>query len=739
MNFESIVKIRESQFSPPRPRSTYPEEARQEVTVLISDMDAPGAVSGDSDEAVVRELLRQHQKIASPAIIEHDGVVMKFVGIAILAIFQEPKDALGAALTIQDRFHRFNDGKEPPESRHNRISIHHGECIIDDQELFGEAAKVAAGLLAMARKSEILISEAVYDGVKDLPHLHVEQVNRIGSQISSDEIAIFIVDAEKSEGSDGPEVVESDRPFASIPPMQGEYSPCFYCGDRRHPATRCPSKQLLDMRGGLSRLGYLPIDRIQNQWSEDVIRDDPDSPVTHDPAEAGDNARDGSGYRWFLELRKIFQLRFFRAIWSYDGKSWRKIGEHRNDGERGGLIWIGQDCIRVSNLEQAKSILDRAIEKHPDDYRTWCTLAFLSLERDDFRQAKYHLKLALERAKGKPQRIYVLFLLSRLYDLAGDPARAEERIRDILSIEPYCPEAVYLRSIYLFKEGKHARAVRELMNLIKTEREYFVITLIDPELAGFTEYFFPELGALLKETSHEAGQVVRKAEEELKRLEKVAESGDRDLKLARSLWMNIEGLPSNDSYFSSLDSIHYGNSIVTIASRVTDEKRRELLIRLRDLRPRADRCRSFLHYFPYGFMTGNVRDRLRGFQKKLEKTSRMVRSCSLDNFRHASAQVSELCRNLDRIEGQLRGLDGMRQLIRFSVRFLLRALVLQAANLLLFLVAFPFIADTLGYLIPGFDMTARSIGICQKLLACLGGMCAFILAFVMTARSDSEK
>ena len=280
--------------------------------------------------------------------------------------------------------------------------------------------------------------------------------------------------------------------------IQGEYSPCFYCGDRRHATTNCPSKGFTEFTYGLSRLGYRPVEEINSLFFNCLNGTAPKLQAKVQTSISA-NKPEQWAVEGFYELKTVYQLRFFRTLWDAREENWNRIGERSNGTGEGGLVWIGQDCIRVSNLAQAQSILLDSLNKNPQDYKVYCALGFLNIEKEDFAQAKYYNNKALEKARTTPQKIFLHFLLSRLYDLGGDVARAEEMVRRIRYLNPYCYEALYQEIVFQFRKGRDAVALHQLIKLIKKNREYYLHALIDPDLAAYSEMIHRDLKTLMVE------------------------------------------------------------------------------------------------------------------------------------------------------------------------------------------------------------------------------------------------
>ncbi|GAG55119.1 unnamed protein product [marine sediment metagenome] len=103
-------------------------------------------------------------------------------------------------------------------------------------------------------------------------------------------------------------------------------------------------------------------------------------------------------------------------------------GKENIEERMGGIVWLAYDCLRVSNLPQAESFLKTSIKEAPEDYKAYCAMGFLNLERDNVFRAEHFFNKALYSVRTKPQKIFLLLLLSRLYDLNDDFVRARQNL-----------------------------------------------------------------------------------------------------------------------------------------------------------------------------------------------------------------------------------------------------------------------------------------------------------------------
>ena len=151
-------------------------EERRVVTVLFADVAGSTALGDALDPEDVRVLLRRYYDVAREIVIEHGGILEKFIGDAVVAVFgfphthdDDPQRALAAALTLRDRV-RADPGLG--ERLPIRLGINTGEVVAaresatGDFPLSGDAVNVAARLQQAADSWGILCGERTVASIR---------------------------------------------------------------------------------------------------------------------------------------------------------------------------------------------------------------------------------------------------------------------------------------------------------------------------------------------------------------------------------------------------------------------------------------------------------------------------------------------------------------------------------------------------------------------------------------------
>ena len=157
------------------------DETRKVVTTLFADVAGSTAVGESLDPETLRRVMSRHFDETRRIVEEHGGVVEKFIGDAVMAVFGVPRvhedDALRAvraALAIRDRLKEL-DGELKDRLGTSvtwRIGVNTGQVVAGDagsgqRFVTGDAVNMAKRLEEAAGTGEVVIGEATYRLVRE--------------------------------------------------------------------------------------------------------------------------------------------------------------------------------------------------------------------------------------------------------------------------------------------------------------------------------------------------------------------------------------------------------------------------------------------------------------------------------------------------------------------------------------------------------------------------------------------
>jgi adenylate cyclase len=126
---------------------------RQLSAIMFTDIVGYTSLMGN-DEKLAISMLNINRQIQRPVIESFGGRWIKELGDGVMAIFPTVSDAIEASLVIQEKCRE-------EKKFQLRIGVHHGEIIVEEGDIFGDAVNIAARVQAIAPPGGIYITEAV--------------------------------------------------------------------------------------------------------------------------------------------------------------------------------------------------------------------------------------------------------------------------------------------------------------------------------------------------------------------------------------------------------------------------------------------------------------------------------------------------------------------------------------------------------------------------------------------------
>ena len=132
-----------------------PEPDRVLATVLFTDICGSTERAAAMGDSAWRSLLQRHDELVNAEVVRHRGRAVKSTGDGVLATFDGPARAIGAARSIEESVRQL--GIEI------RAGLHTGECEIIGDDVGGLAVHIGARVLDKAGPGEVLVSSTVKD------------------------------------------------------------------------------------------------------------------------------------------------------------------------------------------------------------------------------------------------------------------------------------------------------------------------------------------------------------------------------------------------------------------------------------------------------------------------------------------------------------------------------------------------------------------------------------------------
>lgn len=146
------------------------------LTLLFTDLKGSTELYDRTGDIRAYTFVREHFKVLSDAVKRHNGALIKTMGDAIMASFNEPTDAAKAALEMMQGMESLNaDLKAQGHDTGLKVGLHEGPAlaVTSDERLdyFGQTVNVAARVQGLAQAGEIWLTPSVMDSPGVAPAL----------------------------------------------------------------------------------------------------------------------------------------------------------------------------------------------------------------------------------------------------------------------------------------------------------------------------------------------------------------------------------------------------------------------------------------------------------------------------------------------------------------------------------------------------------------------------------------
>jgi class 3 adenylate cyclase len=166
-----------------------------DLTFLFTDLQDSTGMYERVGDVEAFDLVRLHFRVLEEATSGHHGAIVKTIGDAIMARFEEPREAVVTGLEMHRRLERFN--QRSGSGLVLKVGVHRGPAIgVSSRgrvDYFGQAVNVAARVGAIAGAGELVLTEQVYQspGVADLLADYHEELETVQLKGVAEPVSVY--------------------------------------------------------------------------------------------------------------------------------------------------------------------------------------------------------------------------------------------------------------------------------------------------------------------------------------------------------------------------------------------------------------------------------------------------------------------------------------------------------------------------------------------------------------------
>jgi formylglycine-generating enzyme required for sulfatase activity/class 3 adenylate cyclase len=144
-----------------------PGRPRRLAAILAADIAGYSRLVELDEEGTLARVQKHRREVIVPAVADHQGRIVKWIGDGFLAEFESPVEAVRCAVVIQQSM----VGRNAALARHHwlqfRIGVNLGDVVIDNEEdIYGDGVNLAARLQELCAPGGVYISGGIYELVK---------------------------------------------------------------------------------------------------------------------------------------------------------------------------------------------------------------------------------------------------------------------------------------------------------------------------------------------------------------------------------------------------------------------------------------------------------------------------------------------------------------------------------------------------------------------------------------------
>ncbi len=234
-----------------------PEPAiqRQETVALNADVVGYSRLLSDDIESTTLTI-NAYRQLVGDRIAESGGSLVDFVGDNFMAVFDNVRDAVQAAIGIATEIENANAGTPDYRQIRFRMGLDCGEVALSDGRYFGDAINIASRIQALAQPGGLCISGRVYRAL-DEPALRFRPIGQQRLKNISEAVAVYeFADLPGDrQTTTQPRPLSLESPTVAVLPIHTETADAsvgatagILRGDLIHRLARVPQLNVIDVK-----------------------------------------------------------------------------------------------------------------------------------------------------------------------------------------------------------------------------------------------------------------------------------------------------------------------------------------------------------------------------------------------------------------------------------------------------------------------------------------------------------
>lgn len=154
------------------------EKFRRNITILFTDIKGSTAYFEKYGDAAGLLMVSTCNDAISDIVRAHGGKVIKTIGDAVMASFEDCLESVRAAIKMQERIYADAQLQAPDDRVSIRIGLNYGSGIVKSDDVFGDVVNVASRVESVGVPEQIVISDSLYEQVNKSGEFKISALGR---------------------------------------------------------------------------------------------------------------------------------------------------------------------------------------------------------------------------------------------------------------------------------------------------------------------------------------------------------------------------------------------------------------------------------------------------------------------------------------------------------------------------------------------------------------------------------
>jgi adenylate cyclase len=165
------------------------------LSIVFADISGSTRLYESLGDERARGLIADCLTLMTTHVTRHGGKVVKTIGDEIMCVFPNADRAVEASMDMQEGVTEDLTGLNPdtPTGMAIRIGLHHGEVLLEDGDVFGDAVNVAARMAGLAKGGQILTTRETAERLSPVLRSSSRHLDRVSVRGKAEELDIFEV------------------------------------------------------------------------------------------------------------------------------------------------------------------------------------------------------------------------------------------------------------------------------------------------------------------------------------------------------------------------------------------------------------------------------------------------------------------------------------------------------------------------------------------------------------------